>query len=270
MENLKGKVVVVTGGNSGIGRAICFALSNEGCKIAVLSRHRSPREGGEPTDTLVREGIWIYCDISKPPYDLTQGNNSGSLAEAMQSVVDKFGRLDILINNAGFVGLKDFLDQTEEDYDMLLDTNLKGTLFATQIAINFMLFKQSEPGGQIINISSVFGTLPSSQPIYGASKAAVINLTQSIAAQFGDKIKCNCICPGYIDTEVVPPEQLGRLMLETDRANEVPLKRLGKPSEVAEVVVWILKSSYINGAVVTVDGGRNARISTGINFESNV
>jgi NAD(P)-dependent dehydrogenase (short-subunit alcohol dehydrogenase family) len=267
MENLKNKVAVVTGGSSGIGRAICLALSDAGCKIAVLSRHRASKEGEEATDTLVKEGIWVYCDISKPPLSSKKGGNSGSLADAMQTVVEKYGKIDILVNNAGFIGLKDFLELTEEDYDSVLDTNLKGSVFATQLALKQMLFRQSPPGGQIINISSLWGLLPSLAPIYGASKAALINFTQNMAAYFGDRIRCNCICPGYIDTNPPSPDQVGSLARQRPREDEIPIKRVGKPGELAEVVVWVLRSSYMNGATVLVDGGRNALISTGLNFD---
>ena len=266
MESLKNKVAVVTGGSSGIGRAICLALSDEGCKIAVLSRHRASKEGGEATDTLVQDGIWVYCDISRPPFSARKGGNSGSLAEAIQSVLDKYGRLDILVNNAGLVSIKDILELTEEDYDGVLDTNLKGSVFATQIALKQMLFRQNPPGGQIINISSLWGTLPSMAPIYGASKAALINFTQNIAAYFGDRIRCNCICPGYIDTNPPAAEDVGILARQRPREDEIPIKRSGKPAELAEVVAWVCKSSYMNGATVLVDGGRNARVSTGLNF----
>ena len=267
MESLKNKVAAVTGGSSGIGRAICLALSDEGCKVAVLSRHRSSKEGGEPTDTLVKEGIWVYCDVSRPPFPSKSGGNSGSLSEAIQSVIKKYGRLDILVNNAGLVGLKDILELTEEDYDSVMDTNLKGSVFATQLALKQMLFRQNPPGGQIINISSLWGLLPSLAPIYGASKAALINFTQNIAAYFGDRIKCNCICPGYIDTNPPSADQVGRLARQRPREDEIPIKRLGKPGELAEVAVWVLKSSYMNGSTVLVDGGRNARVSTGLNFD---
>ena len=119
MEGLANKVAIVTGGSSGIGRAICLALSDEGCKVAVLSRQRSPKlEAIDPTDTLLKEGIWVYCDVSKSPYQSSEkGSPSGSLADAIETVVDKWGRLDILINNAGALNAKDFLDQTEEEYD---------------------------------------------------------------------------------------------------------------------------------------------------------
>ena len=267
MENLKGKVAIVTGGSSGIGRAICLALSDEECKIAVLSRNRAPTRGGEPTDTLLKEGIWVYCDVSKSPLDSKEGSKSGSLTDAIQSVVDKYGRLDILVNNAGLASFKDFLEQSEEDYDNIIDTNLKGTIFASQLAIKQMLFKQSEPGGQIINIASIYGILHSVAPIFGASKAGIINFAQNIVAHFGGKIKCNCICPGYISTGPLPPENMGKLArAQKEPASEVPLKREGQPAEVAEAVVWILKSSYISGATVVVDGGRNARITTGMDF----
>ena len=269
MESLKNKVAVVTGGSSGIGKAICLALSDEGCKVAVLSRNRAPKlEEGAPTDTLVKEGLWVYCDVTKSPFLSSQeGGSSGSLSEAIRRVVDKWGRLDILVNNAGVLSLKDFLDHTEEDYDNLLDTNLKGPVFATQIALKKML-KQSPPGGQIINISSIWGLAPTWTTIYAASKAALANFSQNIASEFGETIKCNCICPGFIKTEL-HADYLQATRLVKMRGNilhEIAMHRRGETSEVAEVVVWLLKSSYVNGATVVVDGGRTARASTGIRF----
>ncbi len=268
MENLENKVAVVTGGSSGIGKAICLALSDEGCKVAVLSRNRASNLKQEtPTDALIKDGLWVYCDLTKSPFLSSQkGGSSGSLTEAIRQVVDKWGRLDILVNNAGVLTLKDFLDHTEEDYDSLIDTNLKGPVFATQIAIKQML-KQTPPGGQIINISSIWGLAPTWTTIYAASKAALVNFSQNIASEFGETIKCNCICPGFIKTEL--HADYPKTKLSTMRGNilhEIAMHRRGNTSEVAEVVLWLLKSSYVNGATVVVDGGRNARASTGIRF----
>jgi glucose 1-dehydrogenase len=268
MDSLKGKVAVVTGGSSGIGRAICLVLADEGCRVAVLSRSRHPKGSKQPpTDSLLEKGIWVHCDLTKPPYPKSaNGSHVGSLQEAFLRVIAEWGRLDILINNAGTLLLKDFMDHNEADYDRVLSTNLKGPVFATQIAIEQML-KQSNPGGQIINISSIWGLVPTWTTVYAASKAALVNFSQNIAAEFGETIKCNCICPGFIDTDILAGSQTKRVSgRRGNLLHEIPLHRKGTPDEVAEVVVWVLKSTYMNGSTVVVDGGRNVRAGTGIRF----
>ena len=233
MRDLKDRIALVTGGSSGIGRSICRALAGEGCQVVNISRRREPKEGGVPVDALPNITTEL-CDIR--------------YTKLLRKIISKYD-IDILINNAGILTLDDFLFQTEKDYYNVMDTNFKAPIFAIQAALPTML---SKDWGAIINIASTSGLKADPDtPIYGASKAALINFTESIAAQYGT-IQCNCICPGFIDTLLVqegPGIPQGEII-------KVPMRRVGKPEEVSEVVIWVLKSTYMTGATITVDGGR--------------
>ena len=237
MRDLKNKIAVVTGGSSGIGKAICKVLADEGCQVVNISRRREPKEGGVPVDMLPNIKTEL-CDVTD--------------VRKLQKIIEKYNLsgIDILINNVGMLPLKNFLEQTKDDYNKIMNTNFMSAVFATQAALKIMLKRD---GGSIVNIASTSGLKADPDtPIYGASKAALINFTESIAGQYGDKIQCNCICPGFIDTCLVT-EGPG---IPESEVKKVPMGRIGKPEEIAEVVIWVLKSTYMNGAVITVDGGR--------------
>ena len=236
MRNLVGRIAIVTGGSSGIGRAICKALVGEGCKVVNISRRREDKGGSIPIDSI--PGITTeICDVKN--------------IRRLQRIILS-SKPDILVNNVGILPLTDFLEQEESDYYEIMDTNLKAAIFATQA---FLIVNRGN--GSIVNISSTSGLKADPDtPIYGASKAALVSFTESIAGQYGDRVTCNCICPGFTDTLLV---QEGPGIPQSE-INKVPMGRVGKPEEVAEVVIWILKSTYINGATVIVDGGRTQGI----------
>jgi len=226
-------LAIVTGGSSGIGKAICQQLRVGGYDVVNVSRRR---ESKEETDLQYNAGlIFERCDVVDIP--------------KLQSIISRHDA-DVLINNVGILPLQDFLEQTVEDYEAILNTNLKSAVFATQSALGGMVKRRE---GQILNIASTSGCHAAPDiPIYGASKAALINFTQSIAAEYGRfGVRCNCICPGLVNTMLcgdsqVPEEQL----------NLIPLRRVAEPAEIADLVSWILKTPYLNGAVIVVDGGK--------------
>ena len=171
----------------------------------------------------------------------------------IRKVTDDFGRLDILVNNAGITRDGLLMKMSEEDYDTVLDTNLKGTFHCIRFAARQMLRQR---GGRIINLSSVSGILGNAgQANYSASKAGVIGLTKSVARELSSRgITCNAVAPGFIDTEMTAQM--------TDKAKEavktqIPLGRVGKVDDIAEVVTFLAseKASYITGQVISVDGG---------------
>ena len=231
--NLMDRRAVVTGGSDGIGREICTQLAAEGCYVTNVCKNPESKEGLPPIDGLARVES-VKCDI----------RNIAHLQEVVKKV-----RPQILINSAGILPLDDFLTQDLEDYEDIMNTNFRGALFATQQAI------RSRDGELfIINISSTSGIKADPDtPIYGASKAAVVSLTESIAGQYGDILQCVAICPGFIDTMLVvdgPPIPKSELA-------KVPMGRLGQPSEIASVIISILKyGTYMNGSIITIDGGR--------------
>jgi len=221
-------IAIVTGGSSGIGKAICKKLAEE-YQVINVSRRRESKEGGVLVDThpnIVTE----ICDVRD--------------IKALQRVIEKYDA-DVLINNVGIMPLKGFLEQSSDDYNNIMNTNFVSAVFATQ-----SMLKKGR--GHIINIASNSGLKANpDSPIYGASKAALVSFTKSIAAEYGNIIQCNCICPGIIDTRLVEGPSLPQKEID-----KIPMGRIGQPEEIAEVVFGLLKSTYINGAVITVDGGQ--------------
>ncbi|HUR75187.1 MAG TPA: SDR family oxidoreductase [Sporichthya sp.] len=243
---VEGKVAVVTGAASGIGRATALALSREGAAAVIVADIRKdPREGGTPTHEAVTcAGRFVQCDVSKPA-DLV----------AAVAAADEFGGIDIMVNNAGIVIPKDFLDVTEEDYDRQLDTNAKGAFFGTQAAGRRMAEKG---GGVIINLSSILGIAGSGGvSAYSASKGAIKLMTYSAAQSLAPKgIRVNAIHPGVILTELVT----GDFGLPAEAAAQVfpiPMGRPAGPDEIGDAIVLMCSdhARYMTGASMLVDGG---------------
>lgn len=243
---VEGKVAVVTGGASGIGRATAFALAREGAAAVVIADVRSePREGGKAThDAISCDSRYVECDVTKPT-DI----------ERAVATAEDFGGVDIMVNNAGIVVVKDFLDFTEEDYDRQMAVNAKGVFFGTQIAARRMVEKG---GGVIVNMSSIAGICGvAATSAYSASKGAV-KLTTYAAAQALARsgIRVNAIHPGLVATELVT----GDFGLPADAITSVfpvPIGRAAQPEDIADAVVMLCSdhTRYMTGASLVVDGG---------------
>lgn len=238
---LQGKTAVVTGAAKGIGKAIALAFAKEGCNI-VLNYHSSL------DDETVQE--IEACGVTCMP---VQGDVSdfAFAADMMKKVKKELGSVDILVNNAGITKDMLLMRMTEEQFDSVIQTNLKGTFNMIRHASSIMLKQRS---GAIINMSSVVGVMGNvGQANYAASKAGIIGLTKSTAKELAARgVTCNAIAPGYVDTDMTAAlsEDLQKQMLET-----IPLKRYGQVDDIAQAAVFLAKNTYITGQVLHVDGG---------------
>lgn len=238
---LKNKTVVVTGGVRGIGKAICLKFAEEGANIVVNYRSSSPTELIKEIEKKGVKCIAVAADVS----DIEKAK------ELIDKAVEEFGSVDVLVNNAGITKDNLIMRMSESDFDDVLDTNLKGTFNTVKSATKIMLKQRS---GSIINMSSVVGVTGNvGQANYAASKAGIIGLTKAIAKEFAARgVTCNAIAPGFVETDMtnVLSDKVKENILEN-----IPLKRLGQPEEVAELAVFLAKSKYITGQVINVDGG---------------
>ncbi|MDI6763947.1 MAG: 3-oxoacyl-[acyl-carrier-protein] reductase [Thermodesulfobacteriota bacterium] len=241
---LAGKVALVTGAAQGIGKAIALLLAKNGAGVVVSDINlEKAQETANEIQGMGRRSFAIKVNVA----DLKD------VERMVEAIVEQFGRIDILVNNAGITRDRLILRMTEEDWDAVLDVNLKGTFNCTKAAIRYMSKQKS---GKIVSIASVSGEMGNpGQANYAASKAGVIGFTKTIAREFaGRGINVNAIAPGYIQTpmtDAVPEkakEELKRM---------IPMERLGQPEDVAQAVLFLVSenSSYITGQVLNVNGG---------------
>ncbi len=242
---LKGKCAIITGASRGIGKAIALKLASLGANI-VLNYRSNEKDALEVENEIKNIGVEVLCirgDISK----LEEVENLVLKAK------EKFGSIDIMVNNAGITKDTLILRMKEEDFDSVIDVNLKG-VFNCLKAITPIMVKQKH--GKIINMSSVVGISGNAGQInYSASKAGVIGMTKSLAKEVGSRgITVNAVAPGFIETDMT--DDLGDKFKEEAKKN-IPLKRLGKANDVAEVVAFLASegSDYVTGQVIQVDGG---------------
>lgn len=242
---LEGKIAVVTGGSRGIGREIALTLAGYGATV-VVNYNGSKEKAQEVVDTIKSQGkeaIAIKASVS----------DSKEVESMIKEVMDQFGRIDILVNNAGITKDNLMMKMTEEDFDAVIDTNLKGTFYCMKQVYRIMLKQRY---GRIINMSSVTGVIGNAGQVnYAASKAGVIGMTKSLARELGSRgITVNAVAPGFIETEMT--DVLSDKVKE-EIANQIPLKRMGAVKDVAETVAFLAsdKASYITGQVLHVDGG---------------
>jgi glucose 1-dehydrogenase len=247
-SRLDGKVVAVTGGDQGIGRAIVERLAAEGADVALC--FRSNKAGADEVVAAIqksgRKAAAFPCDV-------------GKVAEGQRFINEaavKFGRIDILVNNAGLERRADFWDVTEEDYDTVLDVNLKGPFFVTQAFVRQRI--EAKAGGKVINISSVHEELPFPHfASYCASKGGIKMLTRNLSIELAPLgITINSIAPGAIETPINKKLLNDPVKLKSVLEN-IPLKRLGKPEDVASVAAFLASpdSDYVTGTTYFVDGG---------------
>lgn len=238
---LNGKTAVVTGAAKGIGREIALAFAKEGCNI-VLNYHSTL-----PDDVTSEIG---KCGVRCMP---VQGDvaDFSFAAQLVKDVKKEFGTLDVLVNNAGITRDMLIMRMSEEQFDQVINTNLKGTFNMIRHACSLMLKQRS---GAIINMASVAGVTGNiGQANYAASKAGIIGMTKSVARELAQRgVTCNAIAPGFIETDMtdVLTDEVKQGMLKS-----IPLGRYGKTSDIASAAVFLAENTYITGQVLNVDGG---------------
>lgn len=241
--SLNGKTALVTGASRGIGRAIALRLAEDGANVAVIyagSADKAKAVVNEITALGVNAKAY-RCNVA----------DSAAVNETVKAVTNDLGKIDILVNNAGITRDGLMLRMKDEDFDAVLDTNLKGAFNMIRACYSGFIRKKS---GRIINISSVSGIMGNAgQANYSASKAGVIGLTKSVARELASRgITCNAVAPGFIQTDMT--ENLGD---NNPLLNSIPLGRMGKPEDIAAAVTFLASDSaaYITGEVLKVDGG---------------
>ncbi|HVE48222.1 MAG TPA: 3-oxoacyl-ACP reductase FabG [Casimicrobiaceae bacterium] len=241
---LADKVAIITGAGSGIGEATAIKFAREGAKVAVCDINLV--EAQRVAKAIpAREGTVLAFHI-----DVT---DKASIALMVEQVMSAWGRIDTLVNNAGIVQDAQFKKMTDEQFERVIDVNLKGVYNCTKAVVDIMLEQHS---GCILNASSIVGLYGNfGQTNYAATKFGVIGMVKTWARELGRKgIRANAICPGFVETPILKtmPEKVIRMMEE-----RVPLGRLAKPEEIANTYAWLAsdEASYINGAVIEVSGG---------------
>ena len=248
------KVAVVTGAARGIGLAISKKFLEEGYRVAILDIDQKTLSQTMKQVFDTNNVLGLECDVAEPD----QGDQS------VNQVVEEFGRIDVLVNNAGIAEFKPMLETTYEEWSRILAVNLNGPFICSQACAPFMLKNE---GGSIVNIASISGLRASTLRIaYGTSKAALMHLTKQQAAELGNKgIRVNAIAPGPVDTAMA--KKVHTADIRSDYHDVIPLNRYGLEEEIADAV-WFLCSdsaSYINGQIIAADGGFDA---TGIGLTS--
>jgi len=245
--DLQGQVALVTGASRGIGRAIALALGQAGAKVACVAR--SADKLAETVAAIQQAGGTAQafeCDV-------TSGE---SVTKVVETVIESWSRLDILVNNAGITRDTLIPRMSDEQWDEVIDTNLRGAFLFTRAATRPMMQARY---GRIINISSVSGLVGNpGQSNYSASKAGLIGMTRSVARELaGRKVTVNSVAPGFIETEMT--EKLGEEILGEVK-KKIPAKRLGTTADIAAAVLYLASggASYVTGQVLTVDGGLTA------------
>ncbi len=245
MKEFWGKVALITGGNSGIGKATALAFAQQGASVAILARRE--KEGRETVKLIEKTGskaIFIQTDISIEE----------QLSQAIDRVTTTWGRLDYCFNNAGTAVVGSLIGMTEVDYQKVFDTNVKGIFFCLKHQIKYL---QSNSGGAIVNNASILGLRGLEQAsLYVASKHAVIGLTKAAAIETAkSNIRINAVCPGVIETDMVAQAKEAPFFKEF--INKHPIGKIGKSEEVANTVVYLCsdKASFITGASIPIDGG---------------
>jgi len=252
---LTGKVAIVTGGGTGIGRATAIRFAEQGARVVIANR---TAKTGQETVRAIKsnggEGIWVQTDVSR----------AKDARQMVEIAVNTYGRLDILFNNAGIQRFGTVVAMDEADWDEVMSINVKGMYLASKYAIPHMI---AQGGGSIINHSSALGLVGDPDlAAYGASKAAILGLTFSMAQAHGrDNIRVNAICPGDVETPIVlqyfneqPDPKEARRRVSAQYA----LGRIGRPEEIANVALFLAsdESSFITGSVIVPDGGVTSRI----------
>lgn len=245
---LKDQVVIISGGGTGIGKEAALLMAKEGAKVVVCGRRPEPLS--ETVALIKAQG----GEAIAVPTDVTKDEDIANLKETTMSV---FGRVDVLVNNAGTAWMKPFMETTMEDFDYIYRVDLR-SVFAMCKAFVPVMLQQGK--GNIINISSILGVFGGkSMAAYCAAKGGVNNLTRALAAELGPKIRVNCLCPSHIDTAMM--EGIFNYWKQTNKWEKLlkvfPLKRVGYPADVANAILFFAseESAWITGQVLVMDGG---------------
>jgi NAD(P)-dependent dehydrogenase (short-subunit alcohol dehydrogenase family) len=251
-DSLQNKVVLVTGGASGIGRVTALALAKAGARVVLADVDEA---GGEATARLIQErgseALFVQTDVG----------DAAAVQTLMQTIITTYGRLDCAFNNAGIEGLPTrTADASEDDFDRIMRVNVKGVWLCMKAEIQQMV---AQGGGVIVNTASVAGLVGAhSLPIYSASKHAVVGLTKSAAVEYARKgVRVNAVCPTVIRTPMVE-RGLAALPEFMDVVKQsIPMRRIGEPEEVAAAVLWLFSdaSRFVTGTTLTIDGGFTAQ-----------
>lgn len=253
MTRLSGKVAIITGGGTGIGKAIALALAREGAKVALAARRPEKLEAAvREVQDAGGEAIGIRCDVSK----------AAEAVEAVGKTEKAFGRVNVLVNNAGALSVSTIESVSEEEWDRVMSTNVKGPFLMSRAALPAM---RRAGGGSIVNVGSVLGLVAmKDRAAYCASKGALTLLTKAMALDHAhDKIRVNCICPAIVETDLVAElfssTEEGR-KAKAARIATFPAGRFGKPADIAELAVFLAseESSWMTGTAIPVDGGLSA------------
>ena len=238
------KVILVTGASRGIGNNIAKNLAHE--NIVIANYNKSKNEAEKLKEELAKENIHI--DIIKADVSKRE-----EVTKMLEQIILKYGKIDVLINNAGISQYKLFTDITDEEWENIMNINLKSNFIVTQEVVKNMI---SNKNGLIINISSIWGVTGAAMEVaYSTSKAGIIGLTKSLAKELGpSNIRVNAIAPGIIDTSM-------NSKFSTEEINEIkeeiPLERIGKPEEITKCIEWLLQDNYTTGQVISINGGWN-------------
>jgi NAD(P)-dependent dehydrogenase (short-subunit alcohol dehydrogenase family) len=252
---LNDKVALVTGAASGIGFETARLFAAEGAKVAIFDKSAGAKDAASTIKSTGGDAIAIEGDVINPR----------DVEEGLQETVKRFGALDVLVNNAGNFLIRDILDTSVQDWDAIVDVNLKGTFFCSKFAVQQML--RQGRGGSIVNIGSDLAVVGHAGcTAYCASKAAVVNFTRALALECAkDGIRVNCVCPASIETPLFLEKNLkmaaDRVGYEKARQSLLaclPIGRFGKALDVARAVLYIAsdEASYVTGAILMCDGGR--------------
>jgi NAD(P)-dependent dehydrogenase (short-subunit alcohol dehydrogenase family) len=253
VTRLAGKVALITGGGTGIGRATALAFAREGASVAVAARRM------EKLKEVVREierqggkGLAIECDVT----------SAASADRAVWATTEKFGRLNVLVNNAGIVHVSTVEGISEEDWDRMMTVNIKGPFLMSRAVLTEF---RKAGGGAIVNIGSILGLVAvKDRAAYCASKGGVTMLTKAMALDHAhENIRVNCICPSIVETELVRgifDETEKGQALRKARIATIPLGRIGSPADVAEMAVFLAseEASWLTGVAIPLDGGLSA------------
>ncbi len=251
MGSLDGKVAIVTGGARGIGQKIAARLAGEGAAVAVVDL--KPEWCGETVAAVEAAGaraLALGCNVA----------SSGDVDACVKAVIAEFGRVDIMVNNAGITKDGLLMRMSDDDWDAVIDVNLKGTFLFTRAVARPMMKNKSadgvQLGGSIVNLASVVGIMGNAgQANYTASKGGVIALTKTTAKELGSRnIRCNAVAPGFIQSKMtdVLPDDVKKAYMDT-----IPLRRFGTADDIASCVAFLVSpsASYITGQIISVNGG---------------